>query len=417
MLVTTALSILFGLVIAPVSWEWLRAAKVARQTAELQANGAYVIHRSQPATWAAQAAHFLGMGRFSYLGKEIVTVDCGDANWDLAKIPVIETLEEIHFRHRDVTCSDPNYRQPSVRLVQYENSYPKSGLTTRDPRLLQHFPNVETARLMGLHANAALLQDLTACQRLKRLELHLHHQLRETWVPQPAPWDGKPVSNLKQLEVLHVDGTSLPVDWSFLATMPELREIRATGCNISWSDSKTNLPRDRDEARQRTPLHYAAQLPKLNWLNLRYAASYSEDLAALGQNTQIRKLKLDALPDGPTSLAGLRAAENLRSLHLEFKQFKTAAQVAQVEAELLQLPQLREFSSSYDPLTRQHVDLLLQLKQVEAFKMIRIDEYSLKDKDLALLLPLRIDVFPKYSNLDSGRKLFARTDEGIARGY
>lgn len=408
MIATTGLSVLLGFVVAPVAWELNRAVEVSRTTQVLQSGGAYVVYRSRPDSRGLWLAQKLQLQGFSYLGKEIYRVDCGDRHWDLAKIPVIDTLEEIHFRHRDVTCSDPSYRQPSVRLVHFQNFSPANpAAQKRNPRLLLHFPNVEKARLLSVKTDSAILQDLSACPRLSRLELSLYAggNLNGS-EEEPAPWDGKPVRDLKQLKVLHADCTWMPVDWSFLQTMPELREVRATGCHVVWADTAAHRPRTRYEARQRTPLYYLAQLPNLHWLSIRHAESYTEDLNQLAKTTQIRKLKLDALPDGAASLAALREAKNLRSLHLEFKTLKN--DLPAVAEELKGLKQVRELNASFHEFTPAHVDLLAQQSHIENFNIVMVREFKVREGDLEKLFSIPVRSFPNHSYLRNGDKLRSR---------
>jgi hypothetical protein len=307
-------------------------------------------------------------------------------------MPDISSVTEWRFAYGTAVCANPHFRQTRITSISYEQANALDPLRDPDIHLLSHFPNVETVSISSVPADTHALDDLRGCRKLRRLELALDAR----WIDKDRkrfvlPLEIAPLQGLQQLEELQIYRLPPEVDWSFLADMTALRSVYinplGTGTPGGVYAISDRLPVAPREA---TPLFQLARLQNLRKVELHSTPAYAADLALLVRNSPVEQLQLEHVPEGPTALAGLREAKSLRRLHLVISQF---ADLAALQAELQQLPQLRELSCEFRELTDAHVQLLAQLKQIESLQITYVDEYRAGPAGRATLAALPLHEF------------------------
>jgi hypothetical protein len=400
----TLLCLLLGSVLAPITIELSRAAKVQQQVTDLRAEGYGLRISSLPDSTSLWLTRKYWPRRVEHLGQEVSRLHGGREVRDISKIPPIPSVGELAFGHGYVTCSEPDFTQPAIQSITYEfiglNSPPES-----DVDLLMHYPNLETVRLWRVPANTPVVNDLAQCSRLRRLELLLEdvYVFNSKGRRVRQPFDTQPLRGLDRLEELQIIKLPVETDWSFLSDMKALREVEINPVG-SYIIGDVNREPYRDnrpvKPSEQTPLHHLAELRQLRVVKLQSTPAYADDLAKLASHSSLEELALEFVPEGPAALASLRDAKNLRTLLLKMAQFEDIAALGQ---ELQQLTQLRELVCEYKAFTKEHAEMLSSLKQLEVLRIAHCSTYAAGSEGRRILEGLPLEEFPPVGEIIGGK--------------
>jgi hypothetical protein len=346
------LTTLAGVALAPLAYELNAARKVAEEARIIRAmKGNYGL--SSPGEhFSARLARMVWPWRNEFLTRHVEGASFGNAPSDLSELANVPSVQRLTI-YGPITIHNSNFTHDGVRAIHvYADAQQDRSQAIAEARLLARFPNLVEVQLARAVPQQSMVDDLGSCTQLRKLLMSFDKAfVLGQWNDQElAAVSFAPLGRLQNLRQLELAKVARSTDWSFLADLPQLEEVKLTptgsyslgGTLESWTKNYGSLP-----PAEESPFHYLSQLRGLKKIELFGTPAYSEDIRRLLANSKIEELRLDALPDGLESLRALQEAKSLRKLHVTVSFFADKQDEARVILEGLHVRHL-SFGPPFD---------------------------------------------------------------------